>query len=499
MLNVLVINLGLKSIRAIVFSPAGRQLFCASRPVHTSIIGDQAEQDALEWAVLLRECLDAVRQGSTLAQTIGHVTVTTSSSCPLGLDAALQPVTPVYMVSDSRARIEAERLSRVSELPIAASSPVAKYAWLAANDPDTAGKVKFWVNAGDYLVALLTGELVTDPLNGGKCLYDGATYNHPVLREASLDSALLPRVCPSGTAIPTRREPHLSGGLPEKCRLVLSSYDAICAVLGGGGGDSGNACDVSGTVTSVRMLTASDAPVKPPLLSQPLGSEGLRVVGCSNNLGGGIVEWYKQFVRIDAGGDVYAQMDAEARLTPPGAHGVIFLPYLMGERAPFYLPQARGCFFGLGRETGHSEMTRAVLESTAFVTRDLVEALRDQKMPVESITVSGGLARVDLVNQIKADVLSLPVRVPENFESTAVGAFIMTAVAAGYYPDLRAAVATVVRFRQIIQPSADNHEVYAKSFELFRQINRVLTPVYSRHAELRQLGAGYSRATLSNL
>jgi sugar (pentulose or hexulose) kinase len=366
------------------------------------------------------------------------------------------------------------------------------------NEQDTAKRVKYWVNAGDFLAWHLTGELITDPLNAGKCLYDDRGYADEMLGLAGLKTGQLPSVAPIGTVVPMRREFMSMYGMPDDAVFVLTSYDAICAVLGGTDGAEGSACDVSGTVTSIRMLVPQAHSVHAPALCQAIGVEGLHVVGCSNNLGGGIVEWYKPFIRADVANDVYAQMDAEGRNSPAGARGVIFLPYLMGERAPFYLPEARGTFFGMGRETGPADLTRAVLESTAYVARDLVDVLRGQGVPVSSLTVSGGLARIDLVNQIKADVSGIPVRVPENFESTAMGAFLLTAVAARIYPGMQAA-SRAVRFRQIIQPNFDNHAIYTKAFELFRQINQALLPSYALHAELRRLGAGFSKATLSNL
>lgn len=508
MMNILVINLGLKSIRAIVFDPDGRQLFSASRPVHTALMGVKAEQDANEWPGLLHECLVAIRTGSTLAPTIRYATVTTSSSCSLGLDVELKPVTPVYIVSDGRALDEAVELSRHSEFEsleqggmanFPASSPLAKFAWLKRAEPETAKLVKYWVNAGDYLVGLLTGQLLSDPLNAEKCRYRDHMYDEAVLDAAGLKVQMLPRVVEIGTLVPLSREFVQRYGFSEQAELVVTSYDAICAVLGSSDGAEATACDVSGTVTSVRIALSRAQNGSFPLLSQNIGGGGLCLVGCSNNFGGGIIEWYKQFLRVGSLGDVYAQLEAEAGLSAPGAQGVIFLPYLLGERAPFYEPLARGTFFGMSRETTPSDLTRAVVESTAFVTRDLVGAIQSQGIQVDRLSVSGGLARIGLVNQIKADVTGLPVYVPENFESTAVGAFLLAGAAIKLFPNLRSAAAKVVKFRHIITPNEELHALYGRSFCLFKEINQSLGACYRRHAEIQRHTSSYRKVTLSNL
>ena len=502
-MNILVINLGLKSIRTIIFDPAGRQLFGASRPVHTAIMGEQAEQDANEWPVLLQACLETIRSESTLITSVRYVTVTTSSSCSLVLDANFKPATPVYIVSDGRAHAEAEALDksaafRQANQSCAASSPLAKFRWLKRAEPETAKQVSYWANAGDYLVALLTGRLVTDNLNAQKCHYREKGYDESILEVAGLSQPMLPEVVKIGTKLPLEDGFVRQNGFPARSELIVTSYDAICAVLGSTDGAATTACDVSGTVTSVRVLAREPRVVKSPLMSQSIGGDGISLVGCSNNLGGGIIEWYKQFLRMESSGDVYAQLEAEATLSSAGAQGVVFLPYLLGERAPFYKPNARATFFGLSRQTTPADLTRAVCESAAFVTRDLIGEIQSQGIEVHTLSVSGGLARLGLINQIKADVSGLPVHVPENFESTAVGAFLLVAVAVGIFPDLRVA-ARVIKFRYIIQPNPEYHALYEKAFALFKEINRGLGPSYELHAEHRRLSSSYRKATLSNL
>jgi sugar (pentulose or hexulose) kinase len=504
----LIINLGLKSIRAIVFDQEGRQLFSTARPVHTWIFGDRGEQDAGEWVRLLHECLETIRDNFTQSKQIQYVTVTSSSSCAFGVDDAMNPSTPVFMVFDRRAEEEAREISETEvyqacadamKLRCPASSPVAKYAWLRKHEPAVAAGVRCWLSAGDYLTFVLTGRLAVDPLNAEKCFHADNDYCVEALKLAGLSPEMLPEVVPMGTRVPLRPDVSQRYKFSNNAEFIVTTYDAICAVLGSSDGSSIDACDVSGTVTSVRVLLPEARPVERPLLCQQLPHLGRYIVGSSNNLGGGIIEWYKQFRGSGVGDDSYALLESQAESAAAGAGGVIFLPYLLGERAPFSAPCARATFFGLSRETNPADVTRAVFESTAFVTRDLLEAMTVQGLRIQSLTVTGGLARIGLISQIKADVTNLPVNVLENFESTSVGALLLIMLAVGWQDSLEKAARRILRVSQVIQPNAERHALYNRSYSLFKKVNDSLTSCYQLHSELSRQNVQYSKASLSNL
>ncbi len=234
-----------------------------------------------------------------------------------------------------------------------------------------------------------------------------------------------PQVEPIGTKFDLASGIKKKYGFNDDCQFILTTYDAVCAVLGSGNNSENNACDVSGTVTSVRMLIeeeelATDYKSSSPfLLVQKIDLINKIVIGSSNNMGGGLIEWLKQAFYDENDVDVYYRMENDAIKSAIGSNGIVFFPYLLGERAPFVSNNIRAEFIGINRSCTQKDFSRAVFEASAFVTNDLLSVIKDYEP--KSLSVSGGLARFDLINQIKADVTGLPVHVLENFESTSLG------------------------------------------------------------------------------
>jgi len=192
-------------------------------------------------------------------------------------------------------------------------------------------------------------------------------------------------------------------------------------------------------------------------------------------------------------------MENNAHQISIGANGILFLPYMLGERSPFKSPNARGVFFGIDRRSTLKEFSRAVFESTAYVSNDLLRLIISNGVEIDSMTVSGGLARFDLINQIKADVTNKRIKVIENFESTAVGAFILLVLNLKKYKSLEEASSKIIRIRKIINPSETNHKIYREFFEFYKNLNERLLPVYNDHLALRNHIHSFSSEKISNL
>ena len=175
------------------------------------------------------------------------------------------------------------------------------------------------------------------------------------------------------------------------------------------------------------------------------------------------------------------------------------MPYLLGERAPFKAPNAKATFFGVSRSTKVQDFSRAVFEATAFVTNDLLNLSLNEGLEINALSVSGGLARFDLVNQIKADVTNKQVKVLENFESTSVGAFILLALSIKRYSSLLEASKSAVSVRKIIFPTEKNHLIYKSYFKFYKDLNNSLLDKYNEHSNLLKQIENYGSNTLSNL
>jgi len=496
-----VINLGLKSIRCIIFDEAGRKLATASRPVHTYLRSREVEQDATEWLRLLEEVSREAAAGVGGGR-VEAVAISASASCLVAVDADGRPTFPVMMVSDSRCVREVEelrnhpRFQEVAEatgMGVTADLMLAKILWLRKHRPDVFERTRFFMSPADFLGYHLTGRAVIDANNASKfhALPDGSgrlQYEPGLLDVVGISEEQLPAIEPIGSIIgEVSRVAGERYGLPPGASVVLATYDAICAVVGSGVARVGTAAAVSGTVTSVRTLVAAPPARRPNgvHLSRWVEEEaGLAVIGGSNNLGGGLVEWHKQAFYYDTPDDPYDLMDTEARTIPPGAEGLVFLPYLLGERAPVWDSDARGVFFGLDRRHTRAHFTRSVLESAAFSTRHILEHIQAASACIDGLRFSGGMSRIPVVGEVLADVLQMPIAVPAEFETTSLGAMIIAGTALGRYRSVAEACDAVVAIERVHEPDPAVAELYAAMFELYKDIYQRTRALQNARSEL---------------
>ena len=503
-----VVNLGLKSMRAAVFDDRGDRQAIAYRPIESRMGEGLVEQDPELWWSTALEVLDEVFADRALAGRCRRVTVTTSAGCLVAIDADGGVVRPAIMISDVRAREQAARMAHEPAF-IDLGSPggritpdlmLPKIAWLRECEPAFDDRTRWFATPNDFLVQRLTGDLVTDAPNATKYLYEPAAGAYPLalLGSLGIDEERLPPVVQGDEAIlplrPWLRERY---GFPDDVRVVLSTYDAICAVYGSGVADLGEACDVSGTVTSFRAVT--DKPERDPagrLFVIPHVGAGRYLAGGSNNLGGGVIEWAKQTL-YPTDPQPYDAMVAEALDAPPGAAGLTFLPYLLGERAPVWDATARGVFFGLGRNHGRADMIRAIFEGVGYSVLDIADRLREMGVTVERVSASGGLARLDPINQIKADMLGVPVTLTAELETSALGAMLVAGVTAGDYPSMSAATAACVRTAAAFEPVAARTGMYRDFFGLYRGLYEHLRELFATREGLIATHASVLRTDLA--
>jgi|TARA_Y100000385_G_C13109150_1_gene651021 sugar (pentulose or hexulose) kinase len=503
----LIINLGLKSIRGIIFNKDGQQIFSSSRAVHSKLIEDKVEQDTDEWKAKLESILEEISTSEIISNNIEYITSTTSSSCIYGIDKNGNPITKVMMVSDKRAVAEAKEIGSIlkqenknSSLMCPSSSLLPKALWYKRNNQAIYDKVDYWMGAGEFLNYYFTGEIFTDPLNASKGMYENDSYPISTIRKIGIAPKTLPKVEKIGLDLSVLEAIKKKFIFSNNVKYVLTTYDAICAVVGSFDGEKNTACDVSGTVTSLRILSDQGLKQKKgSILSQKLGEYDKYLIGASNNLGGGIIEWFKQAFYSQNDKNVYYIMENNAQEISIGANGIIFLPYMLGERSPFKSPNARGVFFGIDRGSTLKEFSRAVFESTAFVSNDLLQLIISNDVNVDSISVSGGLARFDLINQIKADVTNKQIKVVENFESTSVGALILLLLSLKKYNSIEEAAKNLIKIRKTINPSEANHFIYKEFFDFYKKLNNHLLPIYDDHLYLKKHIRSYVSETISNL
>ena len=503
-----VLNLGLKSMRTAVFDEAGQRVAIAHEPISSSMGEGIVEQHPEDWWRAALATLDRVAGMVDLRGRVERITVTASAGCLVALDAQGTPVRPAIMISDVRAREHADAIARTdaygrltrASIRVTPDLMVPKVLWLAANEPDVYARARWLVSPNDFLIHRLTGEVLTDSATASKFWFDpdgDGRYPAP-LADLGVDLDRLPPVAPRGAAtLPVRREIAERYGFPASARVVLSTYDAICAVYGSGVAKLGEACDVSGTVTSFRAVT--DLPDRDPdgrLFKVPHVAPGLYLAGGSTNLGGGVIEWAKQLLYVDEP-DPYAAIAAEVMDAPPGAGGLLFLPYLLGERAPVWDTAARGVFFGLGRSHGRGDMIRAIIEGVGYTVFDIADRLAGIGVGVDTVWASGGLARIPVVNQVKADMLGVPFVLNHELETTALGAALVAGVNAGDWGSIEEATAHAIRVDRTFEPVADRAEMYRDFFGLYRDLYEQLRGLFLERRDLLEKHGEVLRTALA--
>lgn len=513
-MNFLVINLGLRSIRAIVFNEQGQKLVHSWYPIKTIIKGNQVEQDPNEWWRLCQDVIKEAIVDQNIRENVGVVTVNSSACCLVAMDQHGNPLGNAMMVSDKRAQAQAERLrndnrfadifSSSNNLAIA-SFMIPKIMWLKENEPNLFGKVAKFVSSNDFLLYKLTGLYFTDPLNAEKFYYnhDQQSYPQSILQYLNIGKEVFSEVSPIGSDLgKLKSDLARELGLNQDVKVILSTYDAICAFWGAGVYEEGHACNVCGTVTSFRVYSSKKCDAKNGILSQCFNNTtGMHIVGGSNNLDGGLLEWAKGVFYGDAYPEKYVFniMEDEASQSTHGAGGLIFLPYLLGERMPFFDSQVRGMFFGLERHHSRKDLIRSVFESSGFLAMSIMQAIEALGVPIKHIRLSGGLARNNLISQIRADITGKEILLIEESETTALGAFMIMAIAQGIFLSFKDA-SSIVKIRKRFYPDLAAHEKYQHIYHLFKELYEDTNKSFSKRlVMLSKIQSEHSSHVIDNL
>ena len=438
----------------------------------------QAEQDPEDYwraaAACIRELLavSRVEPGRIVAlSSCGH------APTMVLLDGDDSPVRPAILWQDTRAVTEAEELARdpgpdaLAEAlgvrwPIDASMPMARFRWLGRHEPDVLRRVRHALLPKDYVHLRLTGEATTDPWSAKGLVHQSTLMPIEALRDlAGVDPAVAPRAVASSDVVgyvstAAAQETGLPAGLP----VVAGWTDAMAAMLGTGAlGRKGLACDVSGTSEVIGLTFGYRPEHTGPLMCADVSGGRWMVYG-PTQASGASLGWALRAFGVES----TAAALAEAADAPPGADGLLFLPYLQGERAPLWDPRARGVFAGL--TTGHerAHLLRAVLEGVGCSVRHVLGAAESVGgVPAEEVRVAGGGARLELWNHIKADLTGRQLRPCATSENGVLGTAMLAALGAGIYPDVPAAGEAMVQLLEPVLPDDSCRPLYDALFERY--------------------------------
>ena len=368
-----------------------------------------------------------------------------------------------------------------------------KLLWLRDEEPENFGRMKTFVCPKDYIRYRLTGALgidVSDASGTGFFDTKNRRWSDALIDIAGLDRSIFPEAHES-TELAGRvtREAAERTGLPEGLNVYFGGGDAVIQTTGAGLVRPGILGVVIGTAGNVSMgLDAFHANPNGDLQMFCNNEPGLwHSLGCPLT-SGGAYRWYRDELcqhhaaaAKATGRNVYDLMGEEAAQSRPGANGVIFTPYLTGERCPYPDPNARGAFYGLSLNTRRADITRAVMEGVTYSLKQVIDLMAGFAK-CEKVYSSGGGSASALWRQIQADVFDLPVyTMSAASEGGAYGAIMVAGVGAGVWKNLSEA-AGIVRVETETLPNRENQKAYRDSFEIYSRLYPALKPVYDLSA-----------------
>ena len=446
MTHLLGIDIGTGSVKALVMTETGETL--ARGEADYPILRpepNRAEQAPVEWR---RATVAAVRQALNLARSPGISAIGLSGQMhgAVPIDAAGDVVRPAVIWADGRSVQEATeitelvgalRLIEIAGSPVVSGFQAATCRWLSKHEPENWAKTAVVLAPKDELRRWLTGEIATEPSDASATLLfdvERAAWSPELLRAANVRPDQVPRAVRSADISGVLRESvaaefRLPAGIPVSGGVA----DAPGAALGAGIGDSNSLMLTISSGAQALMLAARpliDPAGRIHSFCGPLDAPRWYAMGATLSAGLSL-RWLRDNVfELDPKG-AYETMLSAAEQVAPGAGGLVFLPYLTGERTPLMDPLARGVFLGLTGPQGRGHLVRAVLEGVAFSLFEAFSVLKELGAAPSRIVLVGGGARSPLWRQIMADVFGLPVSPALDPDQSAIGAAMTAGAAIG--------------------------------------------------------------------
>ncbi len=489
---VISLDMGTSSVRACLVDESLHILFQHSISVKLDTgLDGRAEQDAHE---IINASLDCLAMLNQWAQARGILPLALSFSNAVAslviLDDQYQPLLPALTWADTRAAVQAQELKerlntelyQRTACPQHASYWLPKLRWLRETNRMPAAAAYF-TTLKDLLIFQLTGKFVMDASNAaatGLRNVRSGDWDDLALREAGISQTRLPLIRST-----TERFEILDNfvsqraALSSKTILVLGATDGVLSSLGAGAFETGQVTSMVGSSAACRVAaeTPDTSDEHQRLWSYPL-TDSMWVRGGAMTNGGLVTQWFANNFYSDQPNEL-EKMLADAATIPPGAGGLLFLPYLYGERAPIYDEHARGVFFGLHGSHTRAHVARAAQEGVLFSLASIYQVLSTSIGKVREVRATGGYARSAFLLQLQADIFNFPVSVPANYEGSSIGAAALAFLAIGAYPDF-SPVRDAIQIERVFSPNQVDAALYAARLERFKQLYTSLAPLFKQ-------------------
>jgi xylulokinase len=477
---VLGLDVGTTGARAVLVDESGavRAAAASDYPLHTPRPG-WTEQDPADWWAGARAAV-----GRVVASAPGEVVglgLTGQMHGAVFLDAADEVIRPALLWNDQRTAAQCERITSAvgaDRLIALAGNPALtgfqapKVLWLRDEEPEAYARLAHLLLPKDYVRLMLSGERATDVSDAsGTLLLDvrRRRWAEPILDALEIPLDWLPSVHEGPSVAGTVRPSVASElGLPAGIPIAAGGGDNAAAAVGTGivrAGLVSSSIGTSGVVFAHGDSFAPDPSGRVHAFCHAVPGK-YHLMGVMLSAGGSL-RWWRDVLGAERS---YDDLCDAAAAVPPGAEGLLFLPYLTGERTPHLDPLARGAFFGLTARHGTAHLTRALMEGVLFGMRDSLEIMRGLGVAPTEVRATGGGARHPLWLELQADVYGLPVVRTAADEGPAYGAALLGGVAAGVFADVEDACARVSLRPEVVEPDGGRGAAYEERYALYREL-----------------------------
>ena len=457
-----------------------------------------AEQDPkMWWEATIQVIREVIKKSEVNPKQVRGIGLSGQMHGTVFLDKNLQPFRPAIIWADQRSssqcefiyqKIGKERLAELTGNPVAAGFMCSTLLWIKENQPEEFNRIYKVILAKDYIRYKLTGNLGAEVTDASSSLL--LDIKRRCWSEELLDILGLPLKI---LLEEVHESQEVAGYLLAEVARYSGLLEGIPVVYGGG---------------DQSMQAIGNGVIKPRILSSTIGTGGQLFITLSKftydpklrihtfchalpgtyHLQGAILsaglslKWLRENILHTS--DSYPIFDEEVDKIKVGSEGIIFLPYLLGERSPYMNPQARGVFFGLSLKHHRAHLIRAVMEGVVFALRDCLEVFIELDVKIERVIASGGGARSRVWGQIQADIFNKEISITQSLEQAAMGAAILAGVGVGIYKDAEEGCRKAVKLKEEkIRPIPENVDIYTKQFEIYKSLYQDLKEDFKRLKE----------------
>ncbi|SEN88344.1 xylulokinase [Amphibacillus marinus] len=491
------VDLGTSAVKVLLVSKQGEVVDSISKsyPLYHDQPG-HSEQDPEDWVIATKEALKDLTDHLADPEQIEGLSFSGQMHGLVLLDKDNQPLRRAILWNDTRTTAECREIERnvgLEQLHALAKNPalegftLPKLLWVKKNEPEIFAKAELFLLPKDYVRYRLAGDLSMDYSDAaGTLLLDvaGKAWSKELCEKNNIPLSLCPTLVGSYQQTGTiQLEVAEETGLSTTCKVFAGGADNACGAIGAGILEDGltlSSTGTSGVVLSYEETGDKDFQGQVHYFNHG-DPNAYYTMGVTLSAGYSL-SWFKDVFAKDISFDELVREAGESKV---GAKGMLFTPYIVGERTPHPDSAIRASFVGAHASHDRGDFARAVIEGITFSLNESVEIFRNKGKTIAKVVASGGGAKSDLWLQIQADVFNAEVVTLANEQGPGMGAAILAAVGSGWYPTLKDCAQDFVHYQKTYQPISENVSRYQALFKLYQQVYHATKKINHDLAEFR--------------